>query len=238
MNIAFCIPTTSRNTYNNSITDTPLNSILFKSLMNNHDCYDNELNIHLYIGYDYNDRLFSIKENQSILNEKYHFLNIHWIKVEVEPGYVTKVWNILANKAINNNMDYLYILGDDIHIDRTPFIKEWINQLKVNNNIGWIAGDNGNKNIPTQFFIHKTHHKIFSYIFPSEIKNWYCDNLLCMLYSPYYCKWLKEYKHLNKGGDPRYRPIEVTLSDIYKREVSKLNEYLIKSNLNRRFISR
>ena len=99
------------------------------------------------------------------------------------------------------------VLGDDIVCDKR---KEWlgifIKNLKNNNNIGFSAGWSNNDKIPTQFLIHKTHIDIFGFVYPPQIYNWYCDNWMAQVYGKKFGNWLKDYKLLNVGGEPRYTP--------------------------------
>jgi len=105
-----------------------------------------------------------------------------------------------------SNINYFQVCGDDISFDkRTEWLGKFLKLLKKQNNIGFVSGYSNNDSIPTQFLIHKKHIDNFGWIFPPPIHNWFCDDFLAGLYSEKGI-WLKEYKHLNIGGQPRYTP--------------------------------
>jgi len=225
--VAFCIPTTTNKRDWKSAEETYLYEILF-----------NELEIHTptgcditcYVGYDSDDKVWSSVDERMKCNAIYSKFKIEWIPFDEKvKGKPTWIWNELANKAINDGFDYLKILGDDIRLPRdTAWLSCFINKLKKNQNIGWVAGWSNNDAIPTQFLIHKTHIEIFEWVYPPEIPNWGCDDTLYQLYPVKYGVWLKSYPLLNVGGEPRY---DVTFSEsfvraIVKRYKPKLNRFL------------
>ena len=220
--ICMIIPSTSNERNWNNFDDTYLNNILFKNIPDN---------IELFIGYDYDDILYSKPENRP---DKINNNNINWISFyKFEKGNVCAIWNELAKISLSKGYEYMFICGDDILL---PEDKEWINtfiyKLKENNNVGYTAGYSNNNNIPTQFLLHKTHVNIYGWIFPPQIKNWFCDDFLYGLYGDRFGNWLKEYNLFNCGGKPRYVPRnnDKNLCDILvKRHRKDLYKYINKN---------
>jgi hypothetical protein len=206
--VAFLVPSTSNGRNWNNFRETYLNTILLPSITK----LTNSFEIDVYIGIDEDDRLYS---NIS-LPEKYDNLNLIWVKLSKEhKGKPTWIWNCLADYAIGyDNHEYLQVCGDDIAFDkRTEWLGLFIKRLKKQNNIGYVSGWSNNDRIPTQFLFHKTHYEIFKWIFPQQIHNWMCDDFIYELYGgsvednkKTWGVWLKDYKHLNLGGQPRYTP--------------------------------
>ena len=196
--ISFLVPTTSKNRDWKTFSDTYLSQILLPSISKLHD-YD----VEVYIGYDTIDPLYSTIE----LPQYFNNVKLKWfLFIDEYQGKPTWIWNELAMYALNDGHDYFQVCGDDITFDkRTEWLGIFLKNLKHNNNIGYVAGYSNNTQIPTQFLFHKTHLDIFGFIFPPQIWNWYCDNFIADLYGDKGI-WIKEYNHLNVGGEPRYTP--------------------------------
>ena len=227
--IAFIIPCTSNKRKWYELADTYLYTILLPSI----EKLTNDYNVQLYIGIDHDDKLFSnIK-----LPDKYKNINMKWQKFNDCKGNPCKIWTELSKRAVNDGYDYFQICGDDIKFDnRIEWLGKSIKALKANNNIGYTAGWSNNNDIPTQFLFHKTHIKIFDFVFPKQIHNWHCDDFIYGLYGKKYGNWLQEYKHLNMGGEPRYTPNDdrKVCKMLVKRHKATLNEY-IKNDTNYNF---
>ena len=210
MKVAFLIPSTTNNRDEwKEAQDTYLWKILCESL----DKYTPDHEIKLFIGYDDDDRIYSVAEERLKFRAKFMNYKIEWFPQFHKKGKVTMIWNSLAYEALKQEYDYMKVLGDDI---RMPNDKGWlgcmINKLKKNQNIGFSAGWSNNDQIPTQFLIHKNHINIFDFVYPNEIPNWGCDNWMYDVYPEKYRNWLKSYPLLNVGGQPRY---EIQFSETF-----------------------
>tara|TARA_R110000772_G_scaffold34911_3_gene84476 strand:- start:283 stop:1686 length:1404 start_codon:yes stop_codon:yes gene_type:complete len=218
--ICFCVPSTSNQRDWVSFNDTYLNQILCKSL----ECKVNDYDIDIYIGYDADDKLYSTIE----LPKTNKGMNLIWKSFDNEKGNPCKIWTELSKQAVKDNHDYFMVCGDDIAFDQNDnWIKVFIDQLKRNKNIGYSAGWSNNDNIPTQFMFHKRHLDIFEFVYPPQIHNYFCDDFIYGLYGQKYGNWMKEYKHLNAGGPPRYTPKDdkklcKILIKRYKKNLSKV----------------
>lgn len=196
--VAFCVPSTTNKRDWNCIRDTYLFQILLPSITKLTNDYD----VSVYVGYDHDDRLYS---NVS-LPLMYDDINIIWNTYDGYKGDPCGIWSDLSMNAITDGFDYFMCCGDDIVFDKNiGWMGRFIKALKKNNNVGYSAGWSNNDAIPTQFLFHKTHFEIFGWVFPPQIKNYYCDDFIYELYGKY-GNWMKEYKHLNIGGEPRYVP--------------------------------
>ena len=210
MKVAFLIPSTTNNRDEwKTAQDTYLWNILCESL----ERHTPDHEIKLFIGYDEDDRIYSLAEERLKFRAKFMNFKIEWLPMFHKKGKVTMIWNSLAYEALKQEYDYLKVLGDDI---RMPNDNGWlgcfINKLKKNENIGFSAGWSNNDQIPTQFLIHKTHINIFDFVYPNEIPNWGCDNWMYDIYPEKYRNWIKSFPLLNVGGQPRY---EIQFSETY-----------------------
>ena len=197
--ISFIVPCTSNNRKWYEFGDTYLYNILLPSI----EKLTNDYNVKLYIGIDHDDKLF----NKIELPDKHKNIDMEWIRFNDCKGNPCKIWTELSKRAVNDGYDYFKICGDDIQFDnRIEWLGKSIKALKKNCNIGYSAGYSNNDNIPTQFLFHKTHLEIFGFVFPPQIHNFFCDDWVYGVYGKRYGNWLKEYKHHNLGGEPRYVP--------------------------------
>jgi hypothetical protein len=192
MKVAFCIPTTSANRDWESIEDSFL--FQFKEINTKHE-------VDYFIGYDQGDSIFSKKENQAKLPAQ-------WIECNFEKGYVTAIWNKLFEEAIAlNTYDYFWIAGDDISYNNEDWLDELIHELAKTDGKGIAGVYNGNPNLPmTQFLLTKSHFDLFGFMYPYQIKNWYCDDWITEVYPQELVHYRSDIECLNSGGEPRYKP--------------------------------
>tara|TARA_Y100000996_G_scaffold373028_1_gene322301 strand:- start:230 stop:997 length:768 start_codon:yes stop_codon:yes gene_type:complete len=190
-----------------NIKDSDLFNMTLKSFLLTHD--KNNL-YKFYIGIDKNDRIFDKKyEQDQILRFSNAFPQIEFEFItfdnnEIPKGHVTIMWNILFEKAYNDNYDYFYQCGDDIVFRTKGWVNDSISILNSKNNIGLTGPINNNNRILTQSFVSRKHMEIFGWYFPKEIKNWCCDDWYNMVYYPEYLYPLQNHYAENKGGPPRY----------------------------------
>jgi hypothetical protein len=176
-----------------------------------------------YIGYDDDDPIYSKKEERDKIDG-------WWIRCQCEKGNVVSIWNHLYQHA-KNKYDYYWIAGDDIKYPQKPIgMFELLgNALDKNKGLGIAGVFNGNVNLPmTQFMITDLHFRIFGYIFPPELKNWFCDNWICLVYLNNGYHYFSNLQALNAGGTPRYQPCndEKLCQKLAKRDRRKLHVYM------------
>tara|TARA_R100000734_G_C3317218_1_gene110146 strand:+ start:1638 stop:2333 length:696 start_codon:yes stop_codon:yes gene_type:complete len=225
--IAFCIPTTTNKREWTSAEETDLWRVLFTELEN---YLPTNSEITCFVGYDHDDKVWKDVDQRMKCNATFTKFKIEWTAFGDEvKGKPTWIWNDLASFAMSEGFNYFKILGDDIRLPRdTGWLSCFVNKLKKNRNIGWVAGWSNNDAIPTQFLIHKTHLEIFEFVYPKEIPNWGCDDFMYQVYPEKLGVWLKSYPLLNVGGSPRY---DVQFSEKYvkaivRRYKPKLNRFL------------
>jgi hypothetical protein len=206
MNIALLIPCTSKGRDEwNCMKDTYLYNYTLKTFLLTQT---KEYNYTFYIGYDEDDRIFSNISQQDIIKMfKKVFTNVDFKFIpfiNITKGHVTKMWNILFKEAYNDECDYFFQCGDDIDFKTKDWVKDCIEVLQKNNNIGLSGPLNNNNRILTQAMVSRKHMEIFGYFFPEEIINWCCDDWYNYVYHPEYFYPLKEHFCSNEGGTPRY----------------------------------
>jgi len=215
--VALLMPITSKDRDWKTLYQSYFINLTFKSFC---EIKENEYDYTFYVGIDKDDKLF---DQESILNEMNDILNHQNIKFDftifngIQKGHLTAMWNILYEKAIKYENDFFYQCGDDIIFKTKGWISESIEYLERNNGIGIVGPKNvtWSNFILTQAMISRKHFEIFGYLFPEEIKNWYCDNWISEIYYPNYFMILDKHWAPNGGGNERY---EVNYNqEIYKR---------------------
>lgn len=205
MKVALTLPCTSKGRDNwTTMKDTYLYNFSTKTFLLT---MDKEHDYHFYIGYDHDDRLFSKKEEQQTLeriSQVFKNVTFHFTSLNVEKGFVTKMWNILFKKAYDDGCEYFFQCGDDINFKTKGWINDSIAALKNNNNIGISGPINNNNRILTQAMFSRKHMEIFGYMFPEQIKNWCCDDWYNWVYQPNHFFPLSNHFCSNDGGNPRY----------------------------------
>jgi hypothetical protein len=226
--IALLIPCTSKGRPEwNSIKDTYLFNYSLKSFLLTQNP---EYNYEFHIGYDYDDRIFSLKEQQDIINKfSLVFKNIQFFFTpftNISKGHVTKMWNVLFKNAYDNECDYFYQCGDDISFKTKNWVKDSIEILKNNDDIGLSGPINNNNRILTQAMVSRKHMEIFGWFFPEEIINWCCDDWYNWVYQPNHFYPLNNHFCSNDGGNPRY---DINNNSNFKNDFRKNTENLRKS---------
>lgn len=220
--IAVIIPSTSKNRNWESVYE----SYLYKTIQSFKNSSNNEYEFKFFIGVDYDDEYYNNGSN--IAFYKNLGVNIEFIYYIVEKGHVTKMWNILAKKAYTEQFEYIFSCGDDIIFYEPLWINASVHVLKNKNNIGLTGPLSENTRIFTQCFVHRTHIDIFGFFFPEEIKNWFCDDWMTLIYSSY--NYVIPHRCSNYGGTPRYDVAHVDNNDLNKlvyRDKLLLDKYLI-----------
>ena len=205
MKIALLIPCTSKNRTWKSIKESYLYQLSLKTFLLTQD---KEYEYKFFIGIDKYDPIFDSNEQQKeILKFKKVFKNVDFEFIEmsnIKKGHLTKMWNVLFKNAYNEQYDYFFQCGDDIHFTTKSWCKDCISTLQKHNNIGLTGPINNNSRIMTQAFVSRKHMEIFGWFFPEEIINWCCDDWYNWVYQPNYFFPLKNHYCSNLGGDPRY----------------------------------
>ena len=234
MKVAFLIPSTTIKRPWTKMEDTYLYNYLSKSLLNT---LTDKHEYTMYINIDKDDPIYNKRGEL----DKLIILLKNKIKVKIisdgkiQKGYVTGMWNYLFKIAYNDNNDYFYQCGDDIDFQHIGWLDTCIDILKSENNIG-VCGPLSPpmSRILTQTLVSRKHMEIFGYYFPPEIKNWWCDDWINIVYHPQYLYMQKSLLAINKGGEPRYTRLNSRENKYYKlicfrlanRDKKKITRYI------------
>lgn len=199
--IAFLVPSSSKNKTWSTYPDTYLHKHLLNSVFKTKD--DN-FDYVFYLGFDNTDTVYtSEKVLEDIIEEcEQKKFSVH-IKIyeDVNPGHLTKMWNMLFDMAYKDGCDYFIQCGDDIEFLDIGWVAGSVEILKSKNNLGMIGpSDVDYPRILTQTMVSRKHMEIFGYYFPEKIKNWYCDDWINFVYRNTELAHLHKGRCINHGG--------------------------------------
>jgi len=224
--IAFIIPGTSHKRAWNDVNESDLYKIFLPTLI---PILDKQYKFKIFFGIDKGDIIYDNTDNQLVIKNyiKDTNLEIDFIYMDIEKGYLSMMWNKLFQIAYDEGFDYFYQCGDDISFSDKNMFHTCVSILDGKDNIG-LTGPyttNGNVDILTQSFVSRKHMDIFGFYFPPEIKNWYIDDWITGVYSPHLFYPIKSIKISNDGGSERYTIEKVIdwqkIVDKYKWKINK-----------------
>ena len=241
--IGILVPSTTNKRDWNTLEETTLYKVFLKSLLTT---YSKEYQYTLYLVIDNDDKVYSKESEISKLTRFFNIMKNIKLKLiysdNIPKGWVTHMWNKAFKIAYEDNCDYFFQCGDDIFFLDNNWVKESIDILIKNDNIGLTgpldydriaSGPNsypgGNRFIQTQNFVSRKHMEIFKYLFPPEIKNWYCDDWITKVYYETKKFYLIKKFIRNVGGSPRY---EIVGSLNKNDPIKSLCDKLIVNDIN------
>jgi len=207
--VALLIPATSRNCKYEKFYDTDLYNYTFRTFF---ETYDPQYKYTFYIGFDNDDKFYNRKMiKASIINLiRKHNCDVKIKYYRGEKGNVVDIWNRLYKEAYNDN-DYFVQVGSDITFLNKGWVASAIQTLLLHDNYGVVGLiDTGRRNMNpsdrlfTQTIVSKRHMDIFGFYYPSELKNWFCDDWITDIYRQMDMAYEIPFKIINLGGAPRY----------------------------------
>ena len=204
MRVAFLIPATSRGKDWRAIEGSYLYKYTLKSLK---ETLTDKHTYTIYLGVDEGDAIYG--NAGGIDNIRTSLPDYCTIKVVDTTtfirGHLTAIWNKLFKIAYDDGNDYFCQCGDDIEFQSRGWLDKLLLVLGKHDGIG-VSGPVclPNTSILTQTLVSRMHMKIFGCYFPEQIKNWFCDNWINLVYLPSRLYIQRDLTAVNKGGEPRY----------------------------------
>lgn len=183
--IVLGVPVTSKRV--TKFEDLPLLKILLPSLRG---CVhrNSDMNFTLLVAYDTNDKLYDnsdlTAQLQKLLSEfKEENLKIYLVRI-VRLGSVSMIWNILYELAMSRGARYFFQVNDDLRFHTCDWPSRFKTSIDSRNGHG-VVGPADAKfgcQLMTQNFVGRGHYETFGFLFPPDIRNWWCDNWLNRMY--------------------------------------------------------
>lgn len=206
--ICFGIPT--KNSVNVTAAESPLITTFLRTFIPTVSEEEwSRFDFSLYIGYDHGDPLLDGEKSEfeAAFNAAAADRPIH-VKYSKLPAskWLSWIWNVLFVAAMKDQCDYFYQVNDDITMEGTGWVTHFTTSLEQNNGIG-VAGHSDDRwkcGLLTQAFVSRRHYQIFGYFFPLEIRDWYTDNWISVIYGPQGTVCRREFKIGNGSAGQRY----------------------------------
>jgi hypothetical protein len=206
--ICFGIPT--KNSVNVTAAESPLITTFLKTFIPTVSEEEwSRFDFGLYVGYDHGDPLldgdkgdFKVALNAATSDRPIH---VKYSKLPTSK-WLSWIWNVLFVAAMKDQCDYFYQVNDDITMDGTGWVTHFTSSLEQNNGIG-VAGHSDDRwkcGLLTQAFVSRKHYDIFGYFFPLEIRDWFTDNWISVVYGPLGTICRREFKIGNGSAGQRY----------------------------------
>lgn len=209
--LAFLIPSTSKGKDWTNVENTFFYKFFLPSFLKTKS---DKFEYIFYFGFDSDDKLFIedkfLQSFIKILQENGIKFLICFIS-GIKKGHLTKIWNLLFQKAYNDRCDYFYQCGDDIEFLTKNWDELCINEIQKHNEVGLCGpmdlrgAEFGDALRMSQSLVSRKHMEIFGYFFPEEITNWFCDDWITYVYrKAEKIYFLKNVLITNRGGVQRY----------------------------------
>jgi glycosyltransferase involved in cell wall biosynthesis len=227
--IALLVPVCSRNHKYESINESQFIKYLFKSFQATRE---QKYEYTVYVGVDSTDEFY-----MNHLNALADLGTTPIVLKDCEHK-PANAWNKLLERAVKDNNEYFFQIGDDVEIKTNNWTSTFVEYLKAKNNFGIVGpidrkalkarSESGKKPVLEQAFFHRTHYDIFGYLFYPQIHNHYCDDWLTETYSDRNAATiLDNIECENMTRDERYTSKKVHLLESYILESSlRISNYL------------
>jgi hypothetical protein len=188
--VCILIPITSQKQTWIRIEDTFLIRFCLSSLMDTLEL--SKYYYFVYAGYDVGDPFFDNKDiiqdlrdwnNDNLPNVTMKFLSFE--NSLKKPG---PIMNFLSAAAYTDGCDFLYRINDDTQFKSSFWTSNFISTLQEFDPpyLGVVGPTcyEGNTEILTHDFVHRTHIHIFGTHYPPELTDWWLDDWISLIYGP------------------------------------------------------
>ena len=182
-------------TADNLQTDLPF----FKGLLSSF-CFTASagFDYHFYIGHDHNDPFFQTELSHQVFEMSFYSViakscpnvfnvSLHLVECN-HTGRPAWAQNDAMMAAYMDNMEYYYRVNDDTIMESSGWTEKFIEELEryQPRRVGVVGPwfKEGNYNILTHDFVHRTHIDIFGYYYPRVFTDWFADNWITNVYAP------------------------------------------------------
>lgn len=151
-----------------------------------------------YVGHDHSDHFFSQNSSHHLFTNFFYKqvkqkcfktpnVTLHLVECQ-HAGHPAWAQNDAMMAAYMDNMDYYYRLNDDTVMETSGWTTKFIDELLRFNppNVGVVGPwfREGNINILTYDFVHRTHIDIFGSYYPRVFTDWFADDWISSVYWP------------------------------------------------------
>jgi len=194
--VAIGVSTTTRTLAVSSLYDLSLFSIMLPSLVATAEA---GYVYWLYVAYDLGDTFYDRPERRAEIAawmrervvgplRKFRGIEADFVLLPFnntirKPG---PVFNYMMAAAAEDGADYLYRINDDTEFTGREWTSQAVRALARVGNVGVVGPvcNEGNQNILTHDFVHRTHLYIFRTYYPPVFTDWWMDDWITRVYGP------------------------------------------------------
>lgn len=124
------------------------------------------------------------------------------------------VWNHLFQRAVEDGCEYAFQMADDVVVETSGWTERFIAKLEETHNRGVVGPCHpenyhgrlreGKPFVLENAFVHRSHWDIFGFLYPWEIRNWYCDDWITRVYEGYMFEDIIVHNTSIRTGTQRY----------------------------------
>lgn len=189
--ICILVPVCSKGLEWNSVNESFFIKIFLHSLYKTAEFKNHSYEI--FMGYDIGDKFFDSDQTlQTIQNYILNVNELHHVNVKFQAIAVNNpqkkpgpVMNNISMTAWKDGCDYLYRINDDTELT-TPWATQFLDALDMfsppRHGVVGPTCHEGNTDILTHDFVHRTHLDIFGYHYPDELTDWWLDDWITYVY--------------------------------------------------------
>lgn len=246
--ISIMAATTTRKIDSPSTSSLALFTLLLPSLMRTLDC---GFHYEYVLGYDAGDPFYDSQAGltevkrwftsniEQPLYQRGIVLTLRTVRVLNNLKKPGPVFIAMARAAFKGGAEYLYRINDDTELTQ-PWANSFIRTLKMVNNIGVVGPlcNQGNQQILTHDFVHRTHMEIFDMnYYPPELTDWWMDDWISWVYGQmrtFKARHVPVIHHTGAHGQ-RYtveHSHEALLGELVKKGHGKIRNYLLKHQVS------
>ena len=184
----------------------------------------NKYEYKIYVGYDTDDAFWTANSVKNVL----------WIPVHNPQHKPGPVFNAATRAAFHDGCEYIMRINDDSEIVTPGWTTELIAMLREMNNVGVVSPicKQGNTNIMTHDFVHRTHMLIFNDYYTPIFTDWYLDDWITRVYQDSgrsrTAKTAEVVHHIQKMRYTVNKGVEANLDREVKRGAELIAQYLKK----------
>jgi hypothetical protein len=214
--VVIVVCTKSLPNWGQNISSTGLHTLLIPSIERTVTIHDlRHYRVEFVIGFDKGDEFWENERNRQALGNDtsipLNFVSI--VKDPQRPHHIP--FNQACRAAYDYGADYIARVNDDTEFVTSNWIQIGIHALAAFDppNVGVVGPifKDGNTQILTHDFVHRTHLDIFNDYYPHEFDNWWIDDWITVVYQRSgRCKKLENWRvehhiMLHGGGNSRYK---------------------------------
>lgn len=168
-----------------------------------------DISFKVIVGFDADDACYASRKRQVAIAATFPALHLSWLKVPNPTRKPGPVFNALSASAVaDHGCDYLYRINDDTELITPNWAERFISALREFDppNFGVVGPTchQGNTDILTHDFVHRSHVELFGSHYPVSLTDWWLDDWISGVYGPHRTRKLPDVEVVHRLSATRY----------------------------------